>query len=308
MLRCPIYAPTISGSSATMVATTSVSVVSATTVTTSMVSGGSPQSLWAMINQFQFFMLYPMIGAYVPDNIVNFLQGVDFCLFNFNFIPIPKSGAYDSFISFFDWEQTNSYMSTIGLESVWMIVNQIKLFLTFIFLMLLHIPAIYLFRKFRQKRNWWGKFVSFIFKFFTFSVYLRTILEAFLVILLTSLNEFYVHDLGGGSKITSFWFSVALVLWLLAFWIATFIIAKRGSKPSYDPEATYLNEIVDETKTKFLSRLFVFTLLTRIIMSVSWVVFTQNLKMLIRISVFVAIQLNFFNIVNSCQAFWESIW
>ena len=291
--RCPTYSSTISSSTTTAVAATSVTAVSAATVTTSLVSGGSPQSLWAMINQFQFFMLYPMIGAYVPDNIIDFLQGVNFCLFNFNFIPIPKSGPYKSFLNFFDWDQTSSYMSTIGLESVWMIVNQVKFVLVLIFVMILHLVVIILFKWTKREMNWWFKLIGYLFMFFTLSIYLRTIFEAFLGVLLSSFNEFYIHDFSSNGRMVSFWISVIIVVGLITFWISTFVIAKYASKSNYDPEATYLHEVVVGTKKNFRGRLLFFTTITKIILSISIIIFGQNMGMYARISIYVFIQIIF---------------
>ena len=132
-----------------------------------------------------------------------------------------------------------------------------------------------------------------MFKLFTFAIYIRTIIESTLVVVLTSCIEFYVHDLSSGSKILSFSISTIYVFCLIGFWISTYFIAKRATDPEYDAEATYLNEVVEGTKTIFLGRLLIFTTLTRIFLSVSWVIFTQSLGMITRISIFVGIQVIF---------------
>ena len=234
-----------------------------------------------------------MIGAFIPDAVMNFLQGVDFWLFNFSFISLPKSGLYGEFVSFFDWNSSDSYLSSIGLDSVWMIINQVKLFAIFLVLLTLHIPVLILFKKYRTNTNWCGKLVGFIYMFFTFTIYIRTIIESTLVVLLTSFNEFYVHDLSSGSKILSFSISIVLVLCLMGFWIGTYFVSKSAADPEYDAEATYLNEVVEGTKTSFIGRLLIFTAITRVILSVSWVIFAQSLGMIARISIFVGIQVIF---------------
>ena len=141
--------------------------------------------------------------------------------------------------------------------------------------------------------NWWFRLIGYIFMFFTLSIYLRTIFEAFLGILLSSLNEFYAHDFRSAGRIVSFWISVIVVLLLILFWISTFIIAKNASKPNYDPEATYLHEVVEGTKENFRSRLLFFTTIAKIILSVSIVIFGQNMGMYARISIYVFIQIIF---------------
>ena len=83
-----------------------------------------------------------------------------------------------------------------------MVVNQAKLFSTIIVLLLLHIPVAFIYKKCKFKRNWCGKLATFVFKLFTFTIYLRTIIEAYLVLMLTSFNEFYAFDLSSGKKCT----------------------------------------------------------------------------------------------------------
>ena len=67
----------------------------------------------------------------------------------------------------------------------------------------------------------------------------------------------------------------------------------KASGSDYDAEATYLNEIVKGTKSNFLRRLLTFTIITRIILSISWVIFAQNLNMISRLSIYVVIQIVF---------------
>ena len=61
---------------------------------------------------------------------------------------------------------------------------------------------------------------------FTFTIYIRIIIESALAVLLTSFNEFYIHDLSDGSKVLSFIISAILVLILIIFWVGTYFVAK----------------------------------------------------------------------------------
>ena len=181
-------------------------------------------------------------------------------------------------------------MSKIGIGSVWMIVNQVKLIIIMIIIFYLHMVVLILFRISRRKMNWWNKFMKYIFMVFTLSIYLRIIFEAFLGIFLSSINEFYIHDFSNSGKIVSFWISAFVVICLIAYWILTFIVAKKASKSYYNPKATYLNEIVEGTKISFRSRLLFFTTITKIILSICVVIFCQNMKMYTRISIYVIVQ------------------
>jgi hypothetical protein len=63
---------------------------------TSMVMQASPQGMWSMFNQMQFYMLIPLITNSVPDEIMEFLKGYSIALFNFDFLPFEKIPGYES--------------------------------------------------------------------------------------------------------------------------------------------------------------------------------------------------------------------
>ena len=220
------YSSSISSSSVSVISSASITAISIVTVSTSFISGCSPQSLWSMINQYQLFMLFPMIGVYIPEEVIHFLQGVSFWLFNFSFISLSKLGIYEKFVSFFDWKSNSSYLSSIGFDSVWMIINHLMLVAILFSFIIFHLVILILFKAFKTKSNCWAKLIKYIFMLFTFTIYIRIIIESVLAVLLTSFNEFYIHDLSDGSKVLSFIISAILVLILIIFWIGTYFVAK----------------------------------------------------------------------------------
>lgn len=66
------------------------------TAATSMVMQSSPQGMWSMFNQMQFYILIPLVPNSVPDEIMEFLEGYSFTLFNFDFMPSDKIPGYES--------------------------------------------------------------------------------------------------------------------------------------------------------------------------------------------------------------------
>lgn len=95
---------------------------------TSAIAGSSPQGIWSMLNQFQFFLLLPLIGAFVPDAVIDFFQGFEFVTFNFDFMSLDSIPYYKDFKSYFNCDNDSSYLSNIGVQSSCAIVNHIKLF------------------------------------------------------------------------------------------------------------------------------------------------------------------------------------
>jgi hypothetical protein len=65
-------------------------------------SGASFQSMFASVNQFQMFMILPLIGAEIPDDILFFLQGFSFASLNFDFIPKPTISNGQSYSEYIE--------------------------------------------------------------------------------------------------------------------------------------------------------------------------------------------------------------
>ena len=47
--------------------------------------GASPQKLWVVLGQFQMFILLLLTSAYVPKNVADYLLGMDYAMFSFQF-------------------------------------------------------------------------------------------------------------------------------------------------------------------------------------------------------------------------------
>lgn len=83
-----------------------------------------------MINQLQLMMLLPLTGAFIPEEIIDYLAGMDFFLIDFSFIPVKKLPFFTAVVSKFDTEQSNGYLDSIGLNSGSTLVNNLSLLAT----------------------------------------------------------------------------------------------------------------------------------------------------------------------------------
>ena len=137
-------------------------------------------------------LLLPLTGAYISDQVLSTITGMSITLFKFDFIKLDK---YFEFIySFYEYlaiGQSNASLSQIGINSGNVILNNFKLFIFFTLLILLHIwllPCFVYWRK-SSKVNWWTKLFNFIYKVMTFAIYVRLILQAYLLLLLSSISS-----------------------------------------------------------------------------------------------------------------------
>jgi hypothetical protein len=124
-------------------------------------SGSSFQSMFASVNQFQMFMILPLIGAEIPEDILFFLQGFSFASMNFDFIPkliLPNGLSYSEDINWEDIE--DDYLSTIGTFSVWTFINYSMNIVLFMILGLIHLTLIPLYLWAKKYENWISKLLK----------------------------------------------------------------------------------------------------------------------------------------------------
>ena len=102
----------------------------------SIVSTSSIQGFWSLINQFQFYILIPLLTTYIPDNIVKLIEGLDFSLLNFNFFDLKQ--LREKVDEVFECKIENDYLYSIGIVSKCSIPNNLKIILFLILMMILH--------------------------------------------------------------------------------------------------------------------------------------------------------------------------
>ena len=105
----------------TAISQASIGVVAIATVGSSVFGLSSLQSLWSIVNIIQLTMLLPLTMAFIPDSVAQYLIGMSFVNFNFDFIPLRDIPV----VVDLDFEINKGYISDIGLNSVSTFVNHI---------------------------------------------------------------------------------------------------------------------------------------------------------------------------------------
>lgn len=187
-------------------------------VVLSMLGVSSPQAVWTMVNHFQLLLLMPMTGAYFPSEIIEYLTGMSISMFNFYFIPFPDIPFIDTIYSYFSFKQENEYFVEIGIEHGSSLLDNLPILSSLIINALLHVPLAVLYNKIadnnsdKSERTIWRKVVCKLFNVFTFSLYVRTLIEAFQVMLLSSIQEIKVFSFTPASRGISVICALALLL------------------------------------------------------------------------------------------------
>ena len=162
---------------------------------TSSVQGNSPSGMWAMINQLQLLILLLITGAYLPKDIRDYITGMEFSMFSFSFLPFESIWFIDYNIGWLNFEQGDEQMTDTGMQSGSSLINN------FSFLFLLgpmvgvHVLIGLLYCCIRSSNPNRFKFLKWLitklFHMFTFTIYLRYIIEAFQFLLMSTCSEFF---------------------------------------------------------------------------------------------------------------------
>ncbi|CAI2381813.1 unnamed protein product [Moneuplotes crassus] len=279
--------------------TTTVTMVGATagvaTISTVALQGGL-QGLWSVVHQFQFYLLIPLLSPTVPDKITEFLEGMDFCLFNFDFI------SFDSFAVFVETEKLmkcnseSGYLYDIGIRYQCLFLSMFQFFMSLLLAMIMHVVIIILYIKFRKYESRLSWPIRYLFKLLTLNFYIRYLVEAYLILDLASSNEVYLSDFSSTGKVLSYCLSLVIVISLMLTIVLAYIISKRVAQDKINLETTYFSEIVDGTKETFWARFAIFFHLLRIFCSVTWIVMSVSFGSVARAIVYCLIQFAFVSI------------
>ena len=123
-----------------------------------ILSSGSIQSIFSLINKVQLILLLPMIPQSMSNSVVNFIASLNFSLLNFGFLLNSNSSGVGS-ISNGSYSQSNSYLAKINLVSGSGLININGTILIFIILVLSNILILvtFLALKRRFSNKWYVK-------------------------------------------------------------------------------------------------------------------------------------------------------
>ena len=161
------------------------------------------------------------MAKYMADKVRNFILSYGFVIFSFDFIPIINLKILQSAKEEFMHAQPNKYLEELGMESVSTLYNNYSLISVLIGIVILHLGISLLFSWSNEQQNWIQKFIAKIYRLFTFTIYIRMFIEAFLFLLLSSMFEvrYYLYD----DKSTKHSFIAAC--WIIFLWIWLVLIS-----------------------------------------------------------------------------------
>lgn len=143
-MKCKIE--TTSSSVSDEISNTSVPVIGAlmgisvtTTAANSVALGGSTQSIWALFNQYQMYLVLPYLNGYLPPSFVKFLDAFSFSFFNFKFLEFLQPSFVDDLISEVDYVHPYEEYRENNFESGSFLINQLQLIITLLEFAMFHL-------------------------------------------------------------------------------------------------------------------------------------------------------------------------
>ena len=256
----------------------------------SMVSVYSPQKMWAILNQFQLYLLIGVLVPSLPQNLLELILSMQDSLLSFNMLSKPSINGNGFRLNMSNCNASGDYFDGIGIPSSCTLVDNLQLFLIYFAFLGFHLLVLLLL-SLSAKCKWLrSKLLMKLFRMMTFSVYLRLALQSFMVLLLTSFSELKRADFNKLDLLASFVVSVAVVLIWLLLMLASWIYIRVMSKPDYNIETSFFREFHDGLKSTALGKWYMTMFLLRRFVWVSWVVFAADLNAYARIGTYAVLQ------------------
>jgi hypothetical protein len=210
----------------------------------SLLSMSSPQAIWIMVNQFQLLMLLPLTDVYMPKEIEDYLSGMSFTSFNFDFLPLSSIPKFKGIFEYFGFEQNDQYLQGMGIEYGSAFLNQISLFAMMCAFLLIHSIIMLLYNLVKHDDSTKKyKVMSKLVDIFTFAIYYRTLVEAYQIMLLSSLLEISKINFSDASRVISF--CLAFCLLTLCVGVLSIMVVEwyRSRNPKIFEKQRYFKEV-----------------------------------------------------------------
>ena len=144
-----------------------------------------------------------------------------------------------------------------------------------------------------------SKILNWVYDKMTLNIYIRLFIEAFLLMIVSSLKELYlVSQLNSSQGFASYFMNLCIIfLWgsFIAIWIWQWLKSRNDSEYS---KQYYFNEFFLGTKNNWIWRIYHTLFLTKRVLLVVLVILFEVFPMILKVVIFILIQL------SSCATIW----
>lgn len=221
---------------------------------------------------------------------------MNFSLFNFSFLSLSEQQNIKENVKKFNFEQDNTSLVLIGLESGSSLINVISISSVILFILLTHILVSLLFCYFKCKKieNWATNKIKKIFWFLTFGAYISYMFEMYIFFILGSVSElYYFEDIHYTRRVSVYTAIGLLTLCTFTFIITFFQWCKLRYRTNMD-KMYYFTELFRDFKNNSKSRSFwLYFLLRRLSFCSIVLLFKIEWYLGMKIVVFFSFQLSY---------------
>jgi hypothetical protein len=254
----------------------------------SILSSSSSQGAWSSINQFQLYLLLPLVGAHIHADVLAFLEGFNFSMISFSFIDLASMPGVSSVLALLPEASNSAYMQSIGLEYESTLRNIAGMLFFVVGLAILHagvVAPLQMQAKKYDEGHRFRRWMGLVFLFFTFTVYIRVVLESYLLVCLSCVLEFW--RLGPNEAIAVFAFVVVFTIGFFVLWNYVGILQT-------DVGDSYFKEFFSGLKPTRAAQLYFSTFILRRFLSVFIIVPGELMSLFARVVLFAGIHAGVF--------------
>ena len=194
--------------------------------------------------------------------------------------------------SYISYDQPNKHLYDIGVIYGSTLLNISKLIILFVLIICLHTIFAPIYTKCKKiyKNKCLRKFADKLYAILTFAIYVRLIIQSFLLVLFSSFSEIYELKVDRTVQIISFSINIIFLIFISVFMVWCIWQVKKAH-PIINPlKQFYFTELFSELKHTSLSRLNPIVFLGQRIVSWALVIFLADLSLKVKLSILTAIQ------------------
>lgn len=186
---------------------------------------GSYQSIFSSFNFLQIMLLIPLTGVYFPTKVSELIHSMRPALLTFYFLDCDDLSINTSDFEECGYAQSNAALDFIGLQLGSTIINVHLITAIFILILIFHLMLLpcYLCIVKKEKDGNFARLITSCVSLLSFTVYIRFILEAFLLICIASFSEIERFDTGNSTKTRSLIIALVFSFLIAIFFVISFV-------------------------------------------------------------------------------------
>lgn len=260
-----------------------------------ILSSSSSNSAFASINQFQLYMLVPLLGTGLHKNVIDYITGFKFTAFSFDIIDFQTVPGLQMVMTYFEFQNSDQYLSKIGISSLSTTLNLFSTLLIFTLLFLCHIllvlPVYSCLRR-RASSDKLQRLGRALMQLFTFTIYIRMGLESYQLMAMSGLNEICNSGKEQTAQAVSLGITWVLLIISVIMIFGVFWLVEYSFKVKFDKDESYFKEFLNGVKNTKWARIYFSVFMLRRLLSITLTIPLEFVPIYAKIVWFVLIHIS----------------